>query len=218
VNDDSDDEDAAEGGINARNKVALGFIWIVATGYAVMSKEIMSKERFVPCSVRQDLTDRVNVLSLVIAIGIPVLVGPVLCPFMHFVLTMCNLCCHSCLVPKGGLVHSATVEEDRVTGCTCYVLDFGVIASFTAVLLVVYPTHMYITEVYLATIDTHFAFMAFKYCFGCMHLVLLPVAILAIRGDIRQATFDVYFKRTSTTEAAVQRAGNSDNEDNIRDH
>ncbi len=45
----------------------------------------------------------------------------------------------------------------------------------SAVFLVVYPTHMYVTEVYLATSETHFLFMAFKYCFGCLHLVLLPM-------------------------------------------
>ncbi len=53
--------------------------------------------------------------------------------------------------------------------------DFGLLLSMSAVFLVVYPTHMYVTEVYLATSETHFLFMAFKYCFGCLHLVLLPM-------------------------------------------
>ncbi len=82
--------------------------------------------------------------------------------------------------------------------CSSCLLDFGLIFSFSLVFLITYPTHMYIVEVYLATVETHFAFMAFKYCFGCLHLVLLPVFILLIKRDIRQAAVDVYCKRAST--------------------
>ena len=62
-----EDDFGDDEGVYARNKSALGFIWFVSMGYSVMSKEIMSKERFVPCSVRQDLGEKINILSLVIA-------------------------------------------------------------------------------------------------------------------------------------------------------
>ncbi len=59
--------------------------------------------------------------------------------------------------------------------CSSVLADFGLLFSMTAVFLIVYPTHMYVAEMYLATTETHFLFMAFKYCFGCLHLVLLPL-------------------------------------------
>ena len=61
-------------------------------------------------------------------------------------------------------------------------MDFGMLFSFSIVFLVVYPTHMYVVEVYLATQETHFLFMAFKYCFGCLHLVLVPL----VRSEIEK--------------------------------
>ena len=70
-----EDDFGDDEGVYARNKSALGFIWFVSMGYSVMSKEIMSKERFVPCSVRQDLGEKINILSLVIAIGVPLFIG-----------------------------------------------------------------------------------------------------------------------------------------------
>jgi hypothetical protein len=63
------------------------------------------------------------------------------------------------------------------------------IFMFSVVLLVTYVTHMYVVEVYLASAETHFLFMALKYCFGCLHLVLLPITILVLKPDIRKVKF-----------------------------
>ena len=54
--------------------------------------------------------------------------------------------------------------------------------------MVTYVTHMYVVEVYLARADTHFHFMALKYCFGCLNLVLIPLAIIVLKPDIRDQT------------------------------
>jgi len=78
-----------------------------------------------------------------------------------------------------------------------FLLDFLLIACFSVVFVVAYPAHMYVAETYLATVDTHFAFMAVKYCLGCVHLVLTPLAILAVRTDIRRAALDVLAKRSA---------------------
>ncbi len=64
-------------------------------------------------------------------------------------------------------------------------LEFFLIGTFSVVFLVTYVTHMYVVEVYLASMETHFLFMALKYCFGCLHLVILPVIILMAKPDIR---------------------------------
>ena len=53
---------------------------------------------------------------------------------------------------------------------------------------------MYITEEYLANVHSMFVFMAFKYCYGCLHVVLLPFLILIIKSDIRKATVNTYIK------------------------
>ena len=65
----------------------------MSLAYSMLAEEVLSKERFVPCSVRQELTDKFNLLSLVVAIGIPVVLGPVACPLIHVVLTLCSCCC-----------------------------------------------------------------------------------------------------------------------------
>ena len=68
-------------------------------------------------------------------------------------------------------------------------LDFLLLSTLSVVFVVTYVTHMYVVEVYLARADTHFHFMALKYCFGCLHLVLLPLAIIALKPDIRYPSF-----------------------------
>ena len=59
--------------------------------------QVLSKQRFVPCSVRQELSDRFNFISLVAVVAVPLLLGPLLCPLAHLVLSFCTCCCHKCL-------------------------------------------------------------------------------------------------------------------------
>ncbi len=70
---------------------------VVSAAYSMLSKELLSKERFVPCSVRHSLDDRLNLVSVIVAIGVPFVVGPVLCPIIHLALTFCSFCCNSCI-------------------------------------------------------------------------------------------------------------------------
>ena len=64
-------------------------------------------------------------------------------------------------------------------------MDFLLLSTLSVVFVVTYVTHMYVVEVYLAHVETHFHFMALKYCFGCLHLVLLPILIIVLKPDIR---------------------------------
>ncbi len=69
-----------------------------------------------PCSVRQELTERMNLVSLLVAVGLPALVGPVLCPVVHLVLTFCHFCCHPCLgsrVPSAAASTTGHEEADE---------------------------------------------------------------------------------------------------------
>lgn len=93
---DDDDDELAEG-LTGKQKTALGFIWSVSAAYALLAKEILSKERFVPCSVRHQLTEDMNLISLIVAIGVPLLFGPILCPIVHLILTFCHVCTKPCV-------------------------------------------------------------------------------------------------------------------------
>ena len=66
--------------------------------------------------------------------------------------------------------------------------------GFTIIFLIIYPVQMYITEEYLANGQSMFVFMAFKYCYGGLHIVLVPFLILIIKKDIRNAAVHTYIK------------------------
>ena len=53
---------------------------------------------------------------------------------------------------------------------------------------------MYVTEVYIANVQSMFVFMAFKYCYGALHIVFLPFIILIMKKDIRRAAVNTYVK------------------------
>ena len=72
--------------------------------------------------------------------------------------------------------------------------DCAVLTGFTVVFIVIYPVQMYVTEVYIANVQSMFVFMAFKYCYGALHIVLLPFIILIMKKDIRRAAVNTYVK------------------------
>ena len=83
--------------------------------------------------------------------------------------------------------------------------DCAVITGFTVVFVVIYPVQMYVTEVYIANVQSMFVFMSFKYCYGCLHIVLLPFIILIMKKDIRQAAISTYVKNnTEDTEITYE--------------
>ena len=63
-----EEEEYAEG-LTSNQKCALGFIWFVSAVYSILSQQILSKERDIHCSLRSELSDNFNFISLFIAIG-----------------------------------------------------------------------------------------------------------------------------------------------------
>ena len=61
---------------------------------------------------------------------------------------------------------------------------------------------MYVTEEYLANAQSMFVFMSFKYCYGCLHLILLPFIILLMKRDIRRTAIATYVK-TNTDDGEI---------------
>jgi len=170
-------------GLTTKQKLAVGFIWLVAGIYSVMSNSILSKEREVFCSLRSDLSDKFNFMSLFIAIGVPLVFGPMLCPIGHTLLSFIACC-------KGVSSSTCTWSDPKSQGLS----DCAVITGFTVVFIVIYPVQMYVTEVYIANVQSMFVFMAFKYCYGALHIVLLPLIVLVMKKDIRRAAVNTYVK------------------------
>ena len=77
--------------------------------------QVLSKQRFVPCSVRQELSDRFNFISLLAAVALPLLLGPLLCPLAHLVLSFCTCCCQKCLSRAKGESHRPQQADTSVS-------------------------------------------------------------------------------------------------------
>ena len=52
--------------------------------------QVLSKEREVFCTVRSELEEQFNVVSILAVIGIPFVMGPILCPIFHILLSICS--------------------------------------------------------------------------------------------------------------------------------
>jgi len=98
-----------------------------ALAYALMAEEIMSKEKDIQCSVRSDLSEKMNILSLVVAIGIPLAAGPIVCPLGHIFLSVCA-CMKDTVTSAGPQGQHHDSNDPRNT-----VLDCGLIFGFILV-------------------------------------------------------------------------------------
>lgn len=179
---EEDDEDMGEG-LTAKQKSALGFIWFVSGIYSILSDQILSKERDVHCSLRSDLSEKFNYMSLIVAIAAPFIGGPLFCPLGHTILSLVA-CCKG--VDGGGSCGDSKTKDAAGSGLgRTSLADCGVTIGFTLVFIIVYPVQMYVTEEYIANVQSMFVFMAFKYCYGSLHIVLIPFVILTFKRDIR---------------------------------
>jgi len=93
-----------------------------------MAEEIMSKDRDIQCSVRSELSEKMNVLSLVVAIGIPLVAGPILCPLGHIILSVLA-CMKDAVTSTNPQGHQHDSNDPKNT-----VLDCGLIFGFILVL------------------------------------------------------------------------------------
>ena len=196
------EEDREEEGLTKIQKGALAFVWASSGIYSLFTDKMLSKVQKdeVICSMREDLNDKLNIISVLMVIAFPIL-SLILWPVGHFVLDTL-----SCL--KGIVIMSTRKEVDLLSepsnnccgdesdSCIETILIFG----FTIIFLVIYPTSMLITEFYFSETETMFAFMLLKYCLGSMTLVLSPSCVLVIKRDIRTAAKDIYMKRVRKEE------------------
>ena len=195
------EEDPAEGFTKVQ-KGALGFVWGASAIYACLTDKVLSKVQTddVICSMREDLSEKYNIFSVILVIGFPIL-SLVLWPVCHLLLDL--LSCVKGIVLMSARKEVSLLDDEERTCCgdesdSCIetILVFG----FATIFLVVYPTSMLITEIYFADIKTMFSFMLLKYCLGSMPLVLSPACVLIIKRDIRKAAKDIYMKRATSSD------------------
>jgi hypothetical protein len=193
-----DVEDIEGEGFTKIQKGAVSFVWGASAVYACITDKLLSKSSTeVICSVREDLSEKFNIVSVFYVVGLPILCL-ILWPVGHLVLDLLS-CVKGIVImsanPSSGETDANCCGDDS-DSCIETILVFG----FTVIFLVVYPTSMLITEFYFAEIETMFPFMLIKYCIGSMHLVLSPACVLIIKRDIRKASKDIYMKRTTKVE------------------
>ena len=70
---------------------------------------ITNLEREVFCSLRSDLSDNFNFMSLFIAIGVPLVFGPMFCPIGHILLSLIACC-------KGVSTSTCTLKDPKSHG------------------------------------------------------------------------------------------------------
>ena len=198
---DTEEGEIGEGeGLTKIQKGALAFVWGASLIYACLTDKVLSKVQTdqVICSVREDLSDKFNILSVLMIIGLPILCL-IMWPLGHLLLDLLS-CVKGIVImsanPTSGEPEANCCGGDDSDTCIETILVFG----FTVIFLVVYPTSMLITEFYFSTIETMFPFMLLKYCLGSMHLVLSPACVLIIKRDIRKASKDIYMKRVAKVE------------------
>ena len=200
------EEEREEEGFTKIQKGALAFVWASSGIYSLCTDKMLSKVQKdeVICSMREDLNDKLNIISVLMVVAFPML-SLILWPVGHFLLDTL-----SCL--KGIVILSTRKEVNLLTepsnnccgdesdSCIETILIFG----FTIIFLVIYPTSMLITEIYFADTETMFAFMLLKYCLGSMTLVLSPSCVLIIKRDIRTAAKNIYMKRVKKEEDGLE--------------
>ena len=179
--------------------------------------QVLSKEREVFCTVRSELEEQFNVVSILAVIGIPFVMGPILCPVFHILLSICS-CLTDVIRPRPPLPPGraaaqaaaaaaaaaeegeASDEEKAKEGSAC--LDCSIVVGFTLIFMVFYPTYMYVTEVYFGTVKDIFPYMFIKYVVGCLHLIACPTLVLFVKRDIRSAAKETYIKKSTQNDNA----------------
>ena len=200
IMEDAENADGEMGeGFTTIQKSALGFVWVASAAYACLTDKILAKDegQDVICSVREDLSEKLNIISALVVIGFPTLCL-ILWPVGHLLLDLFS--CMKGIVMAGRKKSEAPQPnccgDDSSDSCIETILVFG----FSIIFLVVYPTSQIFAELYFADIKTMFPFMLLKCCLGSMHLVMSPACILIIKRDLRKAAKDIYLKRKAASD------------------
>ena len=149
--DDEDDYDKLHPGLPLLDKMTLGSIWIISFIYSLLTDHILSKKVDLPCSINHEILDTFGILSVLIAIVVPAVVGPITVIILQIIISVANI-----FLPS-----SAAPEETRKQEQN----NFVCVLSLSLVFLVTYITSMIISETMVET-DNVFHFVLVKYIAG----------------------------------------------------
>ena len=164
-------------GLSMADKGLLGAVWAVSTLYGVLSDQMLSRQADVPCSVRVDPARGFGLASVVLAILVPAVVGPLAATLLHVVITIASL-----VVGQPVVAREVRVQETRGL-CTILLL--------TVTFLLTYTTSMVVCEAWMSTSSGLLGFVVVKYILGTSQHLLGPLAILLSRPDLRKTARQV---------------------------
>ncbi|QQP42418.1 Uncharacterized protein FKW44_017073 [Caligus rogercresseyi] len=191
--DEEEEEFEGMDGLSPSQKGVLGFIWFVSLVYSLLSPQIF-KKKSTTCVLRDELNTNLNIVSLVLMIPLPLFLGPVLCSLAQAFLSVFSLLKRSNCVSDSG--HHGLEGHAAYYSRATYALLF----LLTLVFALGYPVNMFFVEVYLGKRETLFAFMALKFVFGYLHILLIPVFIILTRKDILNAAIGVFTQKSVADE------------------
>ena len=148
---DAEDEDRLHPGLLMVDKVTLGAIWVLSFLYSILTEHILSKKVDLPCGVSHNLEDKFEPASVILAILVPFILGPVLITIFHIVISGAN----------AFLGVSPVSEETRSQERSNMIC----ILSLTTVFLFTYSLSMIVSELYI-DLNNVFYFVLVKYIVG----------------------------------------------------
>ena len=148
---DAEDEDRLHPGLLMVDKVTLGAIWVLSFLYSILTEHILSKKVDLPCRVSHNLEDKFELASVILAILVPFILGPVLITISHIVISGAN----------AFLGVSPVSEETRSQERSNMIC----ILSLTTVFLFTYSLSMIVSELYI-DLNNVFYFVLVKYIVG----------------------------------------------------
>ena len=148
---DTEDEDRLHPGLLMVDKVTLGAIWVLSFLYSILTEQILSKKVDLPCRVSHNLEDKFELASVILAILVPFILGPVLITISHIVISGANV------YHEVSPVSEETRSQER-SNMIC-------ILSLTTVFLFTYSLSMIVSELYI-DLNNVFYFVLVKYIVG----------------------------------------------------
>ena len=164
-------------GLSMADRGLLGAVWAVSALYGVLSDQMLSRQADMPCSVRVDPARGLGLASVVLAILVPTVVGPLAVTLLHLLLTIAGL-----VVGQPAVAREVRVQETRGL-CTILLL--------TVTFLLTYTTSMVACEAWMSTSSGLLGFVVVKYVVGTSQHLLGPLAILLSRPDLRKSAVQV---------------------------
>ena len=172
------------------DKCIIGIIWFIALIYSLLTEQILSKSVDLPCYVSDQIKSDLGMASIVIAIIIPTVIGPLSIFFLHIILSITN-----CIIGTKSADPDLRNKECRNLVC---------IFLLTLIFLVTYITSMIICELYVKIPGQMLYFVFLKYIAGTSHHLFGPLVILMTRQDIRENAGVVYRKGGTTQNTSTE--------------